>query len=995
MLAGAIVATDSFEEVCEALAKRFASKPTEPPLPELTFETIESTLKDIPRPWAGVVISRAIQRGFAVASTLDIKGQVEDLVSRYLREVAEFAELTFIRTRGSPPQPPAQGQLQSRSKLLMDLIKAVQMLGSMIVDGAEIASSLSEELRRFDTQISKKNAIFREVIKGWLSAIGDDISLARTLPNSPPLAQVPSFICNFLPLKGDTLPSRPARWILVAGLGKQLGPDLDVVCRWLGHVLAMAGFGLVSGGWPGVDEVVTRSFVDRLRSGNADPKNCLRQIIEPGRQPVISEGEIVYTESQQAAFSQSIEEVHAVVLVNGAGGTRRLGELALKMGIPVLPLRVTGGDAAQLFVLLSAKRVSWPSKFLSPRWEILEGDAVSAVAGVPGELRRIFDHTATEDDPQPPKVVFDDLLGIDPEDQNKGRFGGKSEAYGRALSVEVDLDSSTPAAFYFDIVVRSVDGTRLAGPVEFFLHESYKRTKITVKKISASEARLSDVSAYETFTIGAQVKDAANVWRRLELDLATVKDAERWLPKSAPAKPRTAVAFIFQNRFENLNFSEKLRPRQEIVWKVSRYRSMIRSGSLILFWQAQGEGSEFVKGFWGWGVALTDSQRKRGEWSVKVRCIEKWSRSGSSAPIEAKEIFRLPAWKAHALKTMPQGTNFVLDAQQLEGIVALAEKYAGGSRLPAAAKAVVLGAKINQELFVGGDIYWNWPETATADSDPLDNWLKLGKEIRVTDRIAFNDPENESYGTYVTTRGNHVLDFPPRIRICPNPVTNQAFQKFVLDGGYEQKTYWTGKGEASLRSFQTNDHRSLGPSSWASQLDFGKQEPLAPVSGICWHEARAFVRWLNLRHPQGGWTWAIPTEDAWELAARGPNGLIYPWGNTFEVGLCNSAEAGIGRPSEINKFPRGESYYGGHDFAGNVWEFVRDEPESVKSQFCVLRGGSYVNTKDVVKSYLRLWGISKSLRAPDFGFRCGLVPVTPEGQPVAPPVFPKTPSRLK
>jgi formylglycine-generating enzyme required for sulfatase activity len=41
-----------------------------------------------------------------------------------------------------------------------------------------------------------------------------------------------------------------------------------------------------------------------------------------------------------------------------------------------------------------------------------------------------------------------------------------------------------------------------------------------------------------------------------------------------------------------------------------------------------------------------------------------------------------------------------------------------------------------------------------------------------------------------------------------------------------------------------------------------------PVTGISYLEARAFVRWLQLRYPDPGWTWCIPSEDMWELAAR-------------------------------------------------------------------------------------------------------------------------------
>lgn len=204
------------------------------------------------------------------------------------------------------------------------------------------------------------------------------------------------------------------------------------------------------------------------------------------------------------------------------------------------------------------------------------------------------------------------------------------------------------------------------------------------------------------------------------------------------------------------------------------------------------------------------------------------------------------------------------------------------------------------------------------------------------------------------------------------------------------------------------------PNNWATQC----RQPNRPVVGVSWHDATAYVQWLNtqwretskglgtVQNEAPQWTVALPTEWEWETAARwfedalsleqqkhlyaisdrpvpwtqgGAIARAYPWAQDRGEPSEDLANYGneLGLPTPVGLYPKGQTPSDLWDMAGNVWEWCEDRLEGVR---CLL-GGSWANFGNGLRMARRFVN-DPVARDGSIGFRFLLrsqVPGVPEG----------------
>jgi formylglycine-generating enzyme required for sulfatase activity len=193
-----------------------------------------------------------------------------------------------------------------------------------------------------------------------------------------------------------------------------------------------------------------------------------------------------------------------------------------------------------------------------------------------------------------------------------------------------------------------------------------------------------------------------------------------------------------------------------------------------------------------------------------------------------------------------------------------------------------------------------------------------------------------------------------RFAIDRHEVTNREFMAFVEDTGHV--TSAEERGHAS----RWNGSQWEPAPGWSWRSPEGPGSDITsrmehPAVNVSREDAAAYCAWVGGR---------LPSEEEWELAARGSERRTFPWGENWDPARVRFDDASGTAP--VGSSPLAATPEGVQDLAGGVWEWTSGSAGDMS----VLKGGSFdePNPANLRSAARRL--SDPGVAHPDDGFRC-------------------------
>ncbi|MEP6572532.1 MAG: ergothioneine biosynthesis protein EgtB [Gemmatimonadota bacterium] len=237
--------------------------------------------------------------------------------------------------------------------------------------------------------------------------------------------------------------------------------------------------------------------------------------------------------------------------------------------------------------------------------------------------------------------------------------------------------------------------------------------------------------------------------------------------------------------------------------------------------------------------------------------------------------------------------------------------------------------------------------------------------------------------SYDNERPRHVVRLAPFL-IDAAPVSNGDFLRFMENGGYQNRRFWSDAGWAWLE-----ESRVTAPKYWfreggrwrtRSMDRISDVDPVRPVCHVCYFEAEAYATFAGKR---------LPTEFEWEAAASWDPAdgtqRRFPWGDEAPEPHHANLDQLAFETAPIGAYSENVSPLGCYGMIGDVWEWTSSDfggypgyasfpyPEYSElffgDEYKVLRGGSWATRPGAIRNTFRNWDYP--IRRQIFsGFRC-------------------------